>query len=402
MTVDARLIRLEVWVAPPPTEADPDPALVRDWRAVAATCSFGFDQRYAEATVTRAGGVPAQYPESYPDAEIAYWSKIEIRMGVAGGNYAVRFAGWVIPVENALWPQEGVLHCRGYLYRAQWVKNQQAGGTDLAAPAGATDQAMVQAVLTACGVPYAPANIGGTGLTLGTLFTSWDDPLTPGAFAWADGEPGLSVVERLDAVSVPDDASGAYRTFETLGGDVFRIKLSATPAGTPDFSFTEGVDVLDARITRDPTGAGNRVVVTGAPLVAGGGPLGPLAQTFTASTAFAPYLPPGLPDGPDGFPSVGVAFASPLIEKSEVADPGDGVACEAVAQYLLLEHNCVVDTLEFSTPRDDLLGPGQTIHLHSPRLGITDPDQHYWLQHLDIEVDERGAFTQRLRCTRKS
>jgi len=99
---------------------------------------------------------------------------------------------------------------------------------------------------------------------------------------------------------------------------------------------------------------------------------------------------------------VGMAFSSPLIEKSEVADPGDVVACEAVAQFLLAEYNCVLDTLEFSTPRDDLLGPGQTIHLHSPRLGITDPDQHYWLQRLEVTLDERGAFTQRLTCVRRS
>ena len=73
-----------------------------------------------------------------------------------------------------------------------------------------------------------------------------------------------------------------------------------------------------------------------------------------------------------------------------------------MAEYLLGEHNCVLDTLEFSTPRDDLLGPGQTIHLHSPRLGITDEDQHYWLQHLEVTVDERGVFTQRLVCLRRS
>ena len=46
--------------------------------------------------------------------------------------------------------------------------------------------------------------------------------------------------------------------------------------------------------------------------------------------------------------------------------------------------------------------PGQTIHLQSPRLGLTDPTRHYWLQHLDVELDERGQFTQRLRLLRKS
>ena len=95
-------------------------------------------------------------------------------------------------------------------------------------------------------------------------------------------------------------------------------------------------------------------------------------------------------------------FASPLIEKSEIADPGSVVACEAVASFLLGEYNAVVDTLEFSTPRDDLLGPGQTVHLTSARLGLTDPTRHYWVQHLEVVFDERGAVTQRLRCLRRS
>jgi hypothetical protein len=178
--------------------------------------------------------------------------------------------------------------------------------------------------------------------------------------------------------------------------------LATAPATTPDFTFTEGVDVLEARITRDPAGAANKVTVNGAPLPIGSLPGVANTETFTAGTSSAPYLPPGLPNGPDGWPAVGMSFSSPLIEKSLNADPGAVVSCEAVAQFLLAEYNCVVDTLEFSTPRDDLLGPGQTIHLHSPRLGITDAAQHYWLQRLEITYDERGAFTQRLTCIRKS
>jgi len=35
-------------------------------------------------------------------------------------------------------------------------------------------------------------------------------------------------------------------------------------------------------------------------------------------------------------------------------------------------------------------------------LAITDAAQHYWLQRLEITLDESGAFTQRLTCIRKS
>jgi hypothetical protein len=127
---------------------------------------------------------------------------------------------------------------------------------------------------------------------------------------------------------------------------------------------------------------------------------------FTVASQNAPYLPtnPPLPNGPEGFPEVTFQFSNPLIEKSTVAQlPAyNVVSCEAVANFLLGEYNASLDTLEFATPRDDLLGPGQTIHLQSARLGLTDTTRHYWLQHLDIEFDERGQFTQRLRLLRKS
>ena len=398
MTTRVRTTRLEVRI---------DDAL--DPTAYAATVSVGFDQRYAEATVRRTGG---------GTLAIAYWSRVEIRMGCTpGAGAASRFVGYVLPVENALYPIANVLTCKGVLYRAAFVKNNQPGGTDFgpagppAPTTGTTDEDMVKAVLDACGVPYDAGNIGGTGKALGSVYLDLRDltKVTGGPFTWAEDRSGLDFIEQLDAVSVPDDASGRYRTFESLNGEVYRTKLATAAAGAADFAFTEGVDVLDARITRDPAGAANRAVVTGAPaptelaVVGAGLDVQFSAQTrFTAATAFAPYLPPGLPAGPEGFPTISVAFSSPMIEKSRVADEGDVLACESVAQFLLGEYNTVVDILEFATPRDDLLGPGQTIHLHSPRLGLTDADRHYWLQHLDVELDERGAFTQRLRLLRKS
>jgi len=393
MATTVRTTTLQFWVL---TGTPPSTTWVQHTGAFAATCTFGFDQRYAEAEVrtTVVASAPA----------VTYWSEVRLDMGCTpGAGVATRFRGYVVPLDQAAYPLEGVLHCRGYLYRASWVRNQTKGGTDLAGGTGTSDQAQVQAVLTTCGVPFTAANVAGTGKALGSIYNgNPGDVFTPGPYWWQEGEPGLSCIERLDEVSVPDDASGRYRTFETLAGDVYRIKLATTPTATPDFSFTEGVDVLDAKITRDPTGAGNKVIVDGASPPGVSLPGGIEVVTFTAGSAFAPYLPPGLPTAPDGHAYVGTRFASPLIEKSLVADPGSVLACEAIAQFLLAELNCVIDTLEFSTPRDDLLGPGQTIHLQSPRLGITDTSQHYWLQHLEITLDERGQFTQRLSCVRKS
>jgi hypothetical protein len=406
MSATVRTTHLEVYV-----DGDYDAS------AYAAVCSFGFDQRYAEATIRRTGG---------GTVAVGYWSPVEIRMGTTPGEGATtRFYGYVVPVENALYPIESVLTCKGLLYRAAFVKNNRPGGTDFGNPGhpsptygGQADEATVRQVLTACGVPYSDGDIGGTGKALGSAYLDLDaiERVMPGPFTWAEQQSGLDFIEQLDAVSVPDDASGRYRTYERPAGQVVRTKLATAPAGSPDAAFAEGADVLDARITRDPAGAANRIVVTGAAYpfaltVAGGGldVQFSATTTFTAATAFAPYLPPGLPDGPEGFPTITQAFASPLIEKSTVdqTDPegnplGDVLSCEAVARFLLQEVNCVLDTLTFATPRDDALAPGQTIHLHSPRLGITDAGQHYWLQHLEVSVDERGAFTQRLVCVRRS
>lgn len=386
---------------------------VLDTAAVSATCSFGFDQRYAEATVTRTGGATLT---------ISYWSAVEIRMGTTPGLGAtVRFAGYVVPIDNDLYPIANVLHCKGRLYRAAWVRNQQLHGTDYAppgTPVGSflSDQAIVQDVLTKCGVPYTSALIGGTGKTLGRAWAELfaTDPLTPSPFVWAEDQAGLDFIESLDAASVPDaSGSGRYRTIESLDGTIHRIAVATVPAATADFTFTEGVDVFDARISRDPTGAANRVMVDGMANGAGGVVAGdPGVFRHTVASPTAPYLPSGLPNGPDGYPEVTASFTSPVLEKSAIADlstvPGgpsvlmDVLSCEAVANHLLAEYNCVLDTLEFSTPRDDLLGPGQTIHLTSSRLGLTDAARHYWLQRLEITMDERGAFTQRLVCIRRS
>jgi hypothetical protein len=373
-----------------------------DWQydatAYAASCSFGFDQRYAEATVRRTGGGAIA---------VQYWSPIELRLGTTPGQgAAVRFSGYVVPVENALYPLDNALVCKGRLYRAAFVRNTTPGGSVMADPVtGATDEAQVQTILTVCGVPFVAGNIQGTGKALGSVFPDLAYTPAPAPFTWAEGATGLDYIDLLDAVSVPDVATtGRYRTFESLDGTIYRLPLDTVPAATADFTFTEGLDVLEARIGRDPSGAANRVTVVGAPTAAavdGATGLGPVAR-FTVASATAPYLPPGLPDAPEGFPAVTHEFASPLIEKATIAEPGAVLSCQAVADFLLAEYNCVLDTLEFSTPRDDLLGPAQTIHLHSPRLGLTDPTRHYWLQRLEVEVDERGAFTQRLRCLRRS
>src|SRR4029450_8719555 len=75
-----------------------------DPTAFAATGSFGVDQRSAEAAGRGAGG---------GGIAINYWSEVEIRMGAPpGAGAALRFSGYVVPIDNVLFPIENVLTCR--------------------------------------------------------------------------------------------------------------------------------------------------------------------------------------------------------------------------------------------------------------------------------------------------
>ena len=60
-----------------------------------------------------------------------------------------------------------------------------------------------------------------------------------------------------------------------------------------------------------------------------------------------------------------------MIEKQNTADAGDGLSCEAVANWRLGEMNRYVERITLTTYRDDLVAPGDTIAVVSPnRLGV--------------------------------
>ena len=43
-------------------------------------------------------------------------------------------------------------------------------------------------------------------------------------------------------------------------------------------------------------------------------------------------------------------FGSPMIEKENIADAGDGISCEAMANTLLIQNNAALYPQKFSTP----------------------------------------------------
>jgi hypothetical protein len=263
----------------------------------------------------------------------------------------------------------------------------------LGTPTGTASQ-IVQAVLTKANVPFSAANIGSTATVYGGgvdalafLWHSGGLPIISMPLAQEQGESALSYIERydlIDAYYVSGSNGGRYRTYETLAGDVRRDPIGGRPTGTPAYTLTGEIDILDGHFERSIQNTRNYFVVKGHDAGKGNGPY------FFALAQSNPFQPPGTKHT--------MAFFSEMIEKDADADPGTGMSCEMVANALAVEYNREIVTGWLETFRDDSFGPGQ-IHLvqGAPgglvgQLGVAEP---LWCQSLEISIDNRG-FTQRL------
>lgn len=346
---------------------------------LSARCSFGFDLRVSEAYIT----VPVPPTTGY------YWDPVVLTMGATPGTARTRFTGVLLEKDYSLWPRAVTLVCKGNLYRAAIFENTNVLGTDLTNnSAGQTDQAMVNQVLGAVtGLSYNTANIGGTGKTFGKVAvqvasSGWGNIYT-GPFTWGGpgllnqsvGETALSFIERLDSVCE------GYRLFETSGGTLYRFQISGRPRNAWDLTFTEGVDIFSGQSQRTLIQARNRILVNGYDRGID------TPNNFFILT-YATLATSGLDQT--------YAFQSPMIEQTKIAD-GTAQSCEAVATYLINEFDREIVKLQMVTPRDDMIGPGQTHLIQGGpggtvgRLGIGEP---LWVNRVDVEVSEQGAFSQ--------
>jgi len=335
---------------------------------LSARVQAGFNLRVAEAQVTL---------RALP-AGIMPWDEVMIAMGGTAGTAAVRFTGFFVSSKNQLYPKETTLVCKGHLGLAEVLEAQT--NVDMATwpgDPGHEDEVMISTVLYICGlVPAVPAPaIGGTGQLLG--HTSWD-----WGFEWAKGESGLAFIERLDEVCL------GWRTYDTFDGTIKRTQITTIPAASASATFTEHVDIFRATEEMSIIEARNRVVVDGFP-----GRKEQVEISFTAS------------GGNQFLRTVGGAqwylthkFSSPMIEFEKIADKptGYGLSCEEVALWLLTEMNAYSEKVMLVTPRDDVIEPGDTIHLNAPtRLGV---HRNLWVQEVNIEINRQGAFSQVLTC----
>jgi hypothetical protein len=339
--------------------------------------SLGFDQAVSEATV-----------ECGQDPGGSYNDLVEVSMG-AGTNNALRFRGLLKEKQSNLYPRTVTLVARGVLSRAEEyvlaydpadpvqsaaaaraLQNAGISGLlvqELVGSSGQTDGNVVyQALARVPELDVDPGNLDDTGTVVGQseAFNNW---------AWKFGTSALAYVQEVDKVA-------RMRTFESIGGTIYRRRITGWPAPAAEYTFTEAVDIFSGRGARTIIGLKNSVYVTGADLGRGDGPV---FAFIVGGNAFQAE-------------PVWEYFSSPLIERGTNADPlPTGFSCQDVATDLYAEVNRETVRLTLTTPRDDVIGPGQTHMVRTvdgapDRLLIAEP---LWVQRVDIEVNG-GAFSQ--------
>jgi hypothetical protein len=416
---DIHLARVEFWITPPSAVGFPAPRQVTVSASatgpvtgsitidniLSAQVSYGFDQRTGECRIS----TPIKPACTYDD-------EITVTMGAGGprddGTTApiVRFVGLIRDFRYQQNPPSVEITAKGYLQRAIEYENFEettvtawngAGGLilpDLVGTLTAHSADVVQAVLTKANVPFSAANVSGSAVLYG-------GGLNPSAFLWhsggaafhtmpmpqEQGETAMSYIERFDAIDAEisgPSTGGRYRTFETVGGDVFRVRVGGRPQADPDFTLVEGRDVLSGNFTRSITQTRNYFVVKGQAAM---GNFGANVFVLQESNEFQPATSKHT-----------YQFASDMIERqdngSTTQQPPTGMSCETLANALALEYNREIVSGYVETWRDDLFGVAQT-HLveggPGGTIGGLGLAENVWVQSVTISVDDRG-FTQRL------
>lgn len=428
---------------------------------LSARASYGFDSRVGQCVIV----TPVKPSCTYDDV-------VTVVMGA--GNNITRFVGIVRDFQYSAVPKGVATVLRGYLQRAVEYENPEdptvVGGltiNDLTGSATATAAAITRAVLTKASVPFTSGNINSTAVLYGNAFDPFiwrngasDNPLIDFVEA---GQTALDYIEQYDAIDAVFTAGspstgGRYRTFETLGGVVYRFLVGGRPRDNQDFTFTEGrrttltgtvavaasstavVGTGTAFLTELSVGEQIAVPASGSPVVrivtvitdnthltvntaftatlSGqvAQPLGDIldgnfSRSITDTRNY--FLVTGYDDGsgagPESFAlqdsntfqSSGTKhtyrLSSPLIERSNDADAGTGMSCQKVADAVSMEFNREIVKGWLTTYRDDALGIAQTHLVQAPGglAGRLGVAEKLWVQSLDISVDEQG-LTQRI------
>jgi hypothetical protein len=374
---------------------------------------YGYDTRVSECTLT----VPR-----VPDG-VGYTSPIDISFGAdpelpsdPTTHYATqpsRFVGYVVEFDSTLAPNAVGIVCRGELWKAQITANRTGMPVDLTEHgAGQTEQQMIAKLIQYADVWMATDDIGH--IDTGTPNYHGTGPPKLGTinslqYVWAANQTILDVLDQLDEICL------GYRTFDTVGGNVVRRRVSMA---YPDIAHWLGAvyDVASGQYVGGVTYAEGRNIISGTNY-------GSILQQYSAAAVSTTKQSTTQNDGmwfgalatqDDAAPHTNVEeLSSMLIERQwstsssnctplphthHNADPGDGLTCEDVAGWRIAEISPILSKLEFVTGDDDhgKVQPGSVIVVDAPvRLGIS---QLCWVQSVKPSFDESGAFSLQITC----
>lgn len=292
-----------------------------------------------------------------------------------------RWSGMLVQWDYSLYPRSVTMICKGRLDRARQYRLPNSIPKDkglaladlIGTTAGATDQAIVQAVLDYIGLSTNGGSIGGTGTVMGTIAKE--------EFTWQTSESALDYIQKIDSISL------GYRTFETAGGAIFRSQISSRPSGSfplgdHEFEFTEGVDIREGSTNRTVQEAYNAVRVSGYAV-----------GDYADPRVF--YIAETNPFQGGSNPNRVFEFTNSMIERRANVSPGLGMSCESMCNYWLGELNREIVKVSMTTPRMDVYGPGQIHLVQGPggapdRLGV---GENFWTQRVDGTYDTNGALS---------
>jgi|SRR5579859_712886 len=321
--------------------------------ALSAQVSYGWDQVAGSARVV------------LPLPSGANGDPLVVSMGA--GNNVQRFSGIRREDDTTLAPHSVTAVGKGPLYALEEYENSvntsddgKAGfpcfaltGASLVGAGSGTLQQIVVAVLNLVGVSFSLANLANPPHVYGLV--------GPEQFTWGTGVTAAAFLHTVL------EASAGYRLFDSSDGNVYLEQMTAIPTASADFTFTLGQDIFgDSSALNSSIGQKQAVLVLG-------------------------YDPDG--SGPSTSGVVGSGSSvfrvnSQLIETNAFA--------AELAAYWLPVMSRRQQTVRLSTPRDDLLGPGQTIFVEAT-TGLS-VSQKLWLKSVVTEIAANGAFTQHLVC----
>ncbi len=324
--------------------------------ALSAQVSYGFDQVTGSARVVM------------PTSGASLNSGFTVSMGA--GNNANRFNGTLRQIDTMLAPHAVTAVGKGPLVLLEEFKNNtessQAGQTKpgldfadlLQGQQSGTLQQVVTAVLNMVGISYSLGNFANPSNVYGLDMNgnpTWND-----ALIWGTHETAAAYLHRFF------EASAGYRLFDSSDGSIYLKQITATPAGTPDATFTLGVDIFGNSLASSSSlGQQSAVLVEG-----WDDGSGPATSGVVGSSSQSAYR-----------------VFSPLIETDTQAT--------AIANFWLSQVSRPQQIVRLSTPRDDLLGPGSTVFINAPGLGTV---MQMWVKSITSELALNGQFTQHLVC----